>query len=33
VFGAERLAEGETIMPDVMPRYVRFLVRRHGGEG
>jgi carbonic anhydrase/acetyltransferase-like protein (isoleucine patch superfamily) len=33
VFGAERLAEGETIMPDVMPRYARFLVRRHGGDG
>lgn len=33
VFGVERPAEGETIMPDVMPRYARFLIRRHSGDG
>ena len=33
VFGVERPAEGETMMPDIMPRYARFLIRRHGGEG
>jgi carbonic anhydrase/acetyltransferase-like protein (isoleucine patch superfamily) len=32
VFGVERPAEGETIMPDVMPRYARFLVRRHSDD-
>jgi carbonic anhydrase/acetyltransferase-like protein (isoleucine patch superfamily) len=33
VFGVERPAGGESIMPDVMPRYARFLIRRHGGDG
>jgi len=32
VFGAERPAEGETIMPAVMPRYARALVRRHAAD-
>ena len=32
VFGVERPPEGQTIMPDVMPRYARTLVRRHGGD-
>jgi carbonic anhydrase/acetyltransferase-like protein (isoleucine patch superfamily) len=32
VFGVERPAEGQTIMPDVMPRYARSLVRRHSGD-
>jgi hypothetical protein len=33
VFGVERPAEGETIMPDIMPRYARFLIRRHREDG
>ena len=33
VFGVERPPEGQTIMPDVMPRYARTLVRRHGATG
>lgn len=32
VFGVERPREGETIMPHVMPRYARSLVRRHAGD-
>ncbi len=32
VFGVERPPEGGTFMPDVMPRYARFLIRRHGGD-
>ncbi|HKM62116.1 MAG TPA: gamma carbonic anhydrase family protein [Acidisphaera sp.] len=32
VFGVERPPEGQTIMPDVMPRYARALVRRHAGD-
>jgi len=32
VFGVERPEEGETMMPDVMRRYARFLVRRHNGD-
>lgn len=33
VFGVERPPKGDTMMPDVMPRYARSLIRRHGGEG
>ncbi|HSU05195.1 MAG TPA: hypothetical protein VLI93_06450, partial [Acetobacteraceae bacterium] len=33
VFGVERAPEGGSIMPRVMPRYARFLVRRHAGDG
>jgi carbonic anhydrase/acetyltransferase-like protein (isoleucine patch superfamily) len=33
VFGVERPAEGETMMPDIMPRYARFLVNRHRDDG
>jgi carbonic anhydrase/acetyltransferase-like protein (isoleucine patch superfamily) len=33
VFGVERPREGATIMPEIMPRYARFLIRRHGGDG
>ncbi|MGH3430911.1 MAG: hypothetical protein ACRDQZ_25635, partial [Mycobacteriales bacterium] len=29
VFGVERPPDGQTIMPDVMPRYARALVRWH----
>jgi carbonic anhydrase/acetyltransferase-like protein (isoleucine patch superfamily) len=32
VFGVERPLEGGTLMPDVMRRYARFLIRRHIGE-
>jgi carbonic anhydrase/acetyltransferase-like protein (isoleucine patch superfamily) len=32
VFGMERPGEGGSIMPQVMPRYARALVRRHGGD-
>jgi carbonic anhydrase/acetyltransferase-like protein (isoleucine patch superfamily) len=32
VFGVERAPEGQTIMPDVMPRYARALVRRHAAD-
>lgn len=32
VFGVERPPEGQTIMPNVMPRYARALVRRHTGD-
>jgi carbonic anhydrase/acetyltransferase-like protein (isoleucine patch superfamily) len=32
VFGVERPAEGQTIMPDVMPRYASSLVRGHSGD-
>ena len=32
VFGVERPPEGQTIMPEVMPRYARALVRRHGTD-
>ncbi|WP_439497713.1 gamma carbonic anhydrase family protein [Bosea sp. (in: a-proteobacteria)] len=32
VFGMDRPAEGESIMPQVMPRYAGALVRRHGGD-
>lgn len=33
VFGVQRPAEGGTFMPDVMPRYARFLIRRHRQDG
>ncbi len=32
VFGVDRPAEGESLMPDVMPRYARFLIQRHQGD-
>jgi carbonic anhydrase/acetyltransferase-like protein (isoleucine patch superfamily) len=32
VFGMDRPAEGESLMPQVMPRYAGALVRRHGGD-
>ena len=32
VFGVERAPEGQTIMPDVMPRYARALARRHAAD-
>ncbi len=32
VFGVERPPEGQTIMPEVMPRYARALVRRHESD-
>ncbi len=32
VFGVERPPEGETMMPDVMPRYARALGRRHATD-
>lgn len=32
VFGADRPADGGSIMPDVMPRYAAFLARRHAGD-
>jgi carbonic anhydrase/acetyltransferase-like protein (isoleucine patch superfamily) len=32
VFGVDRPTEGQTIMPDVMPRYARALKRRHEGD-
>lgn len=32
VFGVNRPAEGQTIMPNVMPRYARALVRRHSED-
>jgi len=33
VLGVARPEKGETMMPDVMRRYARFLVRRHGRDG
>jgi carbonic anhydrase/acetyltransferase-like protein (isoleucine patch superfamily) len=32
VFGVERPPAGQSIMPDVMPRYAAFLVRTHAGD-
>ncbi len=32
VFGVDRPADGESLMPDVMPRYARFLIQRHQGD-
>jgi carbonic anhydrase/acetyltransferase-like protein (isoleucine patch superfamily) len=32
VFGVERPADGETMMPQIMPRYASALRRRHGGD-
>ena len=32
VFGVPRPAEGQSIMPDIMSRYVRALARRHAGD-
>jgi carbonic anhydrase/acetyltransferase-like protein (isoleucine patch superfamily) len=32
VFGVDRAPEGQTIMPDVMPRYARALARWHAGD-
>jgi carbonic anhydrase/acetyltransferase-like protein (isoleucine patch superfamily) len=32
VFGVERPPDGETIMPTVMPRYARALIRRHAAD-
>lgn len=32
VFGVERPPEGQNVMPDVMPRYARALVRRHARD-
>ena len=32
VFGVERPPEGQNMMPQVMPRYARALVRRHAGD-
>lgn len=32
VFGMDRPAEGESIMPQAMPRYASALARRHGGD-
>lgn len=32
VFGMDRPVEGESIMPQVMPRYARALARRHGDD-
>ncbi|HYG91921.1 MAG TPA: gamma carbonic anhydrase family protein [Azospirillum sp.] len=32
VFGVERPPKGQSIMPDVMPRYARALARRHAGD-
>jgi hypothetical protein len=32
VFGVARPPEGQSIMPDVMPRYARALARRHAGD-
>jgi len=32
VFGVERPPEGQTFMPDVMPRYARALARRHATD-
>jgi len=32
VFGVDRPSEGETIMPNVMPRYAHYLSRRHGED-
>jgi carbonic anhydrase/acetyltransferase-like protein (isoleucine patch superfamily) len=32
VFGVERPATGESLMPDVMPRYARALARRHAQD-
>jgi carbonic anhydrase/acetyltransferase-like protein (isoleucine patch superfamily) len=32
VFGIDRAPPGGSIMPDVMPRYARFLVRRHAED-
>jgi carbonic anhydrase/acetyltransferase-like protein (isoleucine patch superfamily) len=32
VFGVERAAEGESVMPDVMPRYAAALIRGHGED-
>ncbi|TYC52960.1 gamma carbonic anhydrase family protein [Rhodobacterales bacterium] len=33
VFGVERPAEGESFMPDVMPRYAGMLAKRHMQDG
>ncbi|HEX4260694.1 MAG TPA: hypothetical protein VHY76_06305, partial [Acetobacteraceae bacterium] len=32
VFGVERPPEGETMMPEVMPRYARALAGRHATD-
>ena len=32
VFGVARPPQGQSIMPDVMPRYARSLARRHAGD-
>jgi hypothetical protein len=32
VFGVERPPEDQTIMPEIIPRYARALVRRHTGD-
>jgi carbonic anhydrase/acetyltransferase-like protein (isoleucine patch superfamily) len=32
IFGVERPPQGETIMPEVMPRYARALIRRHAAD-
>ena len=32
VFGLERTKDGETIMPDAMPRYTRALAKRHKND-
>lgn len=32
VFGVERPPEGQSYMPEVMPRYARALARRHAGD-
>jgi carbonic anhydrase/acetyltransferase-like protein (isoleucine patch superfamily) len=32
VFGVDRPRDGESIMPDVMPRYAAFLARAHGAD-
>lgn len=32
VFGVERPPDGESIMPDLMPRYAAALIKRHAGD-